>query len=752
MRILKLILIVLLPNLFLAGYSQQAVIRGHIIDFESAEPLPGVNIVNEKLGGSTSNSNGNYILNLPPGQHHLSATFIGYQAVTKEFILKANDTIVWNINMRPRAFDLATTVISASKYSEKLSDVTVSMEVLKAGYIENVQTNQLDETLNLLPGVDVLDGQANIRGGSGFSYGAGSRVMVLLDGLPFLTGDVNEVKWNFLPVEITGQVEVLKGAASALYGSSALNGVINIRTIEPDQVPHTRIDLFSGLYMRPVRKELSWWWDKNPYQGGLRFSHTQKAGPWDLVLGGCGFYDDGYRQNNYQKYGRIDLGVKYNFQKIKGLSAGINGSIQLQNSSDFLIWENADSGAFIQNPLSVAPSDGIRMNLDPFIIFVGHNGEKHSLRTRFYRVNNNFKETPDKNNGSDYYYGEYQYQKEFAKDFRLTAGFAGSATNSRAELYGNHKGTSIAAYAQLDKRFFNRLSASLGLRWEQYTIDSNEKGSRPVMRAGLNYKAGKYTFLRASFGQGYRFPSIAEKYTSTSLGSLKIFPNPELKAETGWSAETGLRQAYKLGNISGFVDLSGYWTEYRNMMEFTFGVYKAVGDSTPLSIEDIGFKSLNVGEARINGFELSIAGEGKAGAGNLRFFAGYTYMNPVDLSIDSVKNILKYRYRHSVKGDFEYDWHNFSAGITLTYRSFMERIDAAFEDKILGQEIFPGLKNYRKIHDKGAAVFDFRAAWQFTNSSKISFIIKNMFNKEYMGRPGDIQPPMLMSLEYSLQI
>ena len=64
-----------------------------------------------------------------------------------------------------------------------------------------------------------MDGQANIRGGSGYSYGAGSRVMLLMDDLPILTGDVNEVKWNYLPVEIIGQVEVIKGASSALYGS-----------------------------------------------------------------------------------------------------------------------------------------------------------------------------------------------------------------------------------------------------------------------------------------------------------------------------------------------------------------------------------------------------------------------------------------------------------------------------------------------------------------------------------------------------
>jgi len=82
----------------------------------------------------------------------------------------------------------------------------------------------------------------------------------------------------------------------------------------------------------------------------------------------------------------------------------------------------------------------------------------------------------------------------------------------------------------------------------------------------------------------------------------------------------------------------------------------------------------------------------------------------------------------------------------------MERIDEAFEEKILGKEIFPGLKEYRIKNDKGFIVFDFRIAYQVTASSKLAFFIKNVFNREYMGRPGDIQPPLNISLQYVLEL
>jgi outer membrane receptor protein involved in Fe transport len=133
-------------------------------------------------------------------------------------------------------------------------------------------------------------------------------------------------------------------------------------------------------------------------------------------------------------------------------------------------------------------------------------------------------------------------------------------------------------------------------------------------------------------------------------------------------------------------------------------------------------------------------------------------MNPMDLStdtslLDTASNqVLKYRYRHSAKGDLSATLGKFDAGITLVYRSFMERIDPAFEEEILGQYFFPGLKEYRMENDKGAVLFDFRFGWQVTPSSRISFFVKNLFNKEYMGRPGDLQPPRSISLQYLLHI
>ena len=74
-----------------------------------------------------------------------------------------------------------------------------------------------------------------ILGVEGWSFGAGTRVLVLVDDMPLISGDAGQVQWKLIATENINQVEVIKGASSALYGSSALNGVINIRTAFPSQ-------------------------------------------------------------------------------------------------------------------------------------------------------------------------------------------------------------------------------------------------------------------------------------------------------------------------------------------------------------------------------------------------------------------------------------------------------------------------------------------------------------------------------------
>src|SRR5262249_23198652 len=184
-----------------------------------------------------TDTSGFYQLTLAPGSHQLTFKLLGFESKTIHVVLTENETKTNNVSLFPSAKELGTVVVSAGRFEQRLEDVTVSMNVIKPALIENTNTTTMETFMGQVPGVNITDGQANIRGGSGWTYGAGSRVLVLMDNIPFLSGDANDVKWNFIPIENLEQVEVIKGASSALYGSSALNGIINYRTAYPTATP-----------------------------------------------------------------------------------------------------------------------------------------------------------------------------------------------------------------------------------------------------------------------------------------------------------------------------------------------------------------------------------------------------------------------------------------------------------------------------------------------------------------------------------
>jgi iron complex outermembrane receptor protein len=147
---------------------------------------------------------------------------------------------------------------------------------------------------------------------------------------------------------------------------------------------------------------------------------------------------------------------------------------------------------------------------------------------------------------------------------------------------------------------------------------------------------------------------------------------------------------------------------------------------------------------------------------------GYTYIHPIDLNYDSSQskgtyngNILKYRYEHMAKLDVQVGYKKFSTGISMRYNSFMKNIDASFQTELFndifptfhsGIYILPGLKEYREKHNTGDVVFDGRISYQLSGTVKAAIIVNNIFNREYMGRPGDVQPPRNYAFSVSIKL
>jgi outer membrane receptor protein involved in Fe transport len=93
----------------------------------------------------------------------------------------------------------------------------------------------------------------------------------------------------------------------------------------------------------------------------------------------------------------------------------------------------------------------------------------------------------------------------------------------------------------------------------------------PVFRLGVNFEIRKYNYIRASFGQSFRVPSIAERFVTYQLGAISIIPNYDIKPERGFTAELGYKRSFKINKWLGYWDAVVFWTEFKDMIEFQFG-------------------------------------------------------------------------------------------------------------------------------------------------------------------------------------
>ena len=720
-----------------------------------------------KIGekGTVTNLDGKYRLeNLERGEFLLEVDFVGMVSYKKTIKIGEEENQVLDIVLLQDNLLLSEATVTSSKFEKPLGELTVSLDVVKPQFIEENNAGAIDEILDRLPGVQILDGQANIRGGSGFSYGAGSRVLLLVDDIPILQADAGFPNWRDVPIENIEQVEVVKGAASALYGSSALNGIINIRTGFAKSEPVLKASVAYTNYFSPEDERKNWWKDTTvtPRKVVTNVLYKKKFGKFDLVAGMNYFDLISYNEHTSDQFGRFNFNTRYRFTD--SLYVGIAGNFNSGSSNSFFYWLNGEDGVYRANPGGISATEKLRFNIDPYARYIDSKGNKHKINSRLYSVRND--NLNNQSNQSLLMYGEYQFQRRFdEQDMTITSGLVALHTDVQAELYGDtvYTTNNLAAYLQVDKKFFDKLTIGAGIRIEQNTLKnpgfvylfpdsvvvaaSNESELKPVLRLGLNYQLADFTYLRASIGQGYRYPTIAEKYIFTDIGGANVIPNPELGSETGVSYELGLKQGFKVGAVSGFLDVSGFLTDYQDMLEFSL-----------TSFIPPAFQSINVGDTRIYGAEVSVQGVGKLGPVDLSFLAGYTFIEPRFMEFDTTAgrtfspdatqgqrnysnstvnyNILKYRFRNTAKADMRFGWKGFDLGVNYNYMSYMEAVDFIFEFLIV-----PGLTEYREQNQNDTHLWNLRLGYSFNEKGRISLVWNNVTNIEYSMRPGLLEAP-----------
>jgi iron complex outermembrane receptor protein len=457
--------------------------------------------------------------------------------------------------------------------------------------------------------------------------------------------------------------------------------------------------------------------------------------------------------------------------QIEGLQYGLNTNWQKSDFLNTLIWAQAPDEIYGSYEGAATRTRQVAGTVDPHVQYV-RGTWRHALRGRwFHLVNDN---DNNQSNASDVLYTEYQSAWRPLDNIDLATGAVFSRTWSIAELYsggdtdGNNVATNAAAFAQINWSPIPQLHFSGGGRYEHFQINEAAEG-KPVFRAGANWQAGQATFMRASWGQGFRFPTIAERFIRTGLGSLQIYPNSALRPESAWSAEWGIKQGLQWKGVKGFLDFAVFHQRYEDYIEFTFGPWGGVG--APLA--GLGFTSINTGATQNTGAEISLTGRATWGEHQLDFLTGYTYTNPVALepdlnynpfegnswqtsyittSYDTTGAVLKYRSQHLVRGDLQWSWRKWNAGVSVRYQSTLRNFDAAFV--LFEQEGFVewGLEDWLTANPELPWLLDLRVGCELADGHQIALLINNASNAEYSIRPLAMEPPRLVQIMYTFEV
>ncbi|MBK8628204.1 MAG: TonB-dependent receptor [Saprospiraceae bacterium] len=746
------------------GQTKEIMIKDH----NNSDPLIGVNIVHQNTG-YTTDIDGKFLLLLTDLPIELVITYVGYNTIKVTY--KKETDIPTTIYMYELSTTLDAVTVTGSKYEQNINRTTVSLDIIKSDLLRSINAVGSSGVLNKIPGVQILDGQANIRGGSGYSYGAGSRVMLLIDDVPALQPDAGFPNWNDIPIENLSQIEVLKGAASTLYGSAALNGIINFRSSYAKSTPETRLSAATTVYLSPADVSKKWWGDTLRYESNFTFVHKQKFGKWDLIASGLYNKLEGFNQFTNESRGRGNINVRYRYSD--ALSFKLGAMINSGKSNSFFLWKDFESGAMQAFPGTVSDRTSTRIYIDPTITYTDQYKNTHKWMARSIIINN--ANNTNQSNSSINQYVEYQWQRNFENlNLTMTSGLVGSWNKTDSEILGDTTfyGQNHAAYLQMDKKLGDKLTIAGGLRYEYikqispevfqgYTIPGGEvTDDKLIGRLSANYQTSKYSSVRASFGQGYRYPTLTERFVTTKFAEIfSIFANPALQRETGWSSEIAYKQGFSLAGFKGFVDVAGFISEYKNMVEFTF-----------LGLPDFGFQPLNIGDTRISGIETAITGQFNIGKVPVNILGGYTYIHPIYKNFDTSPqiqssiseskdgiNILKYRSKHQFKMDVEAKIWKLKWGISCQYASHFVNIDRAFEEPfyilnltIEQPDVF-GIARFRDKNNKGYTLWDTRLSYEYKKVT-ITGLLNNVFNEEYSLRPALLEAPRNIALRIDLKL
>ena len=626
MKFSRILSFIALIGVVLSGQT----ITGKVTDAVTGEALVGANVmIRHTFTGVATDRNGEFQLDNIPEEGVVAITMIGYKKQEKSYFVPPDLNL--NIALKQDVLQTPQVIVTASRKAQDVLESPVSVSVITPLKIREQGAITLDEVLPLESGVSIVKDQLNIRGASGYTLGAGSRSLLLLDGVPLLGSAAGNITWEIVPTSEVEQVEIVKSGGSALYGSSAMGGVVNIITRNAPLNREYRFRTKTGMYSQP--KYDQWHWRDSP--GWItvnEFTASHPFGPHGAWLRVQQKWDGGYTQLGWSQSLNVTGKIKLNYGSAK--TASLYGNYLTDHSGLESQWRNAASPFEAPSGSENDHGKGTKLNMNGFFNWVLSPRLGVKLIGSFYKVDwQNYGTNQDYSHERKQY-AETQFSLAASPRTNIIFGSTIQPSQIHARIFGDHTGLTLAAYGLMQQKVTPPVSLNLGARYESFSVDGNTKGYKLAPQVAVNAVLMPGLALRSSLSTGFRSPTLAERYTHSQLSVFKVEPNPNLKPETSISGEIGgTWNLPSSGVFSGLnLDAALYQYRYENLIE-----------PTPDSYGIIHFE--NVIRARITGADLSAGCSFLDQA--LQISLAYTWLNPAEVNASGqVMDTLSYRHRH----------------------------------------------------------------------------------------------------------
>jgi len=704
-----IIFILLLFTAVLFAIDVEGTLVGRVTDTETGEPLPGANVMIEgTLLGASAAIDGDYeIDHIPPGKYSVRATMMGYKSIKfDEIVIKIKGKSTVDFPLKETAIELDPVVVLAGKTEQRLDEAPVSISVVSARDIQKKNAVNLVQALEDAPGVNFIGDQINIRGSTGYTFGVGNKVLLLLDGVPVYASDTGQFNWDMLPPMDVEQIEILKGAGSTLWGASALGGVVNIITRDPSPEGKLMYSVSSGFYDEPYYDE--WVYaHKTQWYNRQDVSYSKKYDKFGIRFSAGHYGTTGYHQlgdaEKYNYTGKMDYRFKSGI-KLTGYAAFSN-----IHQGFFVQWKSQN------DPYEVDPSNlgnyADTNQLNAYVKLAVPFSPTFALNVRASVVRSlmgsQFAESASFNPALGQGF-EAQGTWLPHPDHVITIGTQFQQDAGSNKYFGDHQGFFVGPFVQDEWKIRSNLRMTTGLRYDRYQLRDGKREDLWSPRFGINWKPWPTTSLRASVGSGFRAATIVERFLELSIMNFKIKANPALRPEHSWAYDVGFRQYL---NENWNVDFSFFLNDYTDLIEAHLDLIRG----------QIQFR--NIERARIQGIEATMNWSAPTRWGKWRVvpsvvFTG-TFMHHEELQWNEP---LTYRPNNLINAKAMLKIQDFD--IQLIYR---------YASEIAEVKVYP-------INDRVPMKFlDFRSSYDLGFIS-LQLGINNLLNYNYAPMESNLQP------------